>query len=244
MPAEIRLDLGPAMRRARANFSATMTAGNFRFAIAKSMSDLAYRSQAEVRRDLPKTFTVRRKWISQGIRVKAATKSGLWAAIYSLDSGGRRPFMTRQEFGGIKSPESGTHIAVPRKEVFPNKTALIQQIMKPKALLGNLVQMQNAKPGVESFRQSGVRRENKRGRVWVSTSSVFKTLKVTGKRAGTEWILIKKGNKYVPAWLLIDKTKIKKTQFLLIPTVRVVNRETSATIIRNLYEAIKPKVRK
>lgn len=243
MSVEIRLELGPAMRRARQNFGRQMTAGNFRFAVAKTLTDLAKKSQDAVRAGLPGTFQVRRPWIANGIRIKTATPSGLWSAIYSLDSGGRRPFMTRQEFGGIKSPETGTHIAVPRREVFPNKAALIQQTMKPKALLGTLVQMPNAKPGVESFRQSGVNRANRRGRVWVSTSSVYKTLKVTGKRAGTEWILIKKGKKYIPAWLLIDKTKIKKTQFLLIPTVKVVNQHMTSTMIRNLYEAIKPRVK-
>ena len=247
MPAEIKLDLGPAMRRARASFNQKMSASNLRFAIAKSLTDLALKSQSAVRADLPKSFIIRRPWVSQGIRVKTATKSGLWSAVYSVDSGGRRPFMTRQEFGGIKTAETGTHVAVPWKTTFPDRKALIPNVMKPKALLGTVVQTPKAKAGVESHRQSGVRRELKRGgvvrRVWVSTSSAFKTLKVTGRRAGIQWILIKKNNRYVPAWLLIDKTKIKKTQFLLVPTVRVVNRDTSSTIIRNLYAAIKPKVK-
>ena len=247
MPAEIKLDLGPAMRRARAGFNQKMSLSNFRFAIAKSLTDLALKSQSAVRADLPKNFIIRRPWVSQGIRVKTATKSGLWSAVYSVDSGGRRPFMTRQEFGGVKVAETGTHVAVPWKTTFPDRRALIPNVMKPKALLGTVVQTPNAKAGVESHRQSGVRRELKRGgivrRVWVSTSSAFKTLKVTGRREGIQWILIKKNNRYVPAWLLIDKTKIKKTQFLLVPTVRVVNRDTSSTIIRNLYAAIKPKVK-
>jgi hypothetical protein len=246
MGTEVRLDFSREFAVARRNFQQKMTASNFRFAMAKTLTEMAQKSQAAVRADLPRKFIVRRPWIANGIRIKTATKSGLWSAIYSLDSGGRRPFMTRQEFGGIKAPEDGEHIAVPWKSVFPRGSkALIPQNMKPKALLGSAKPVTNEKGTVETHRQSGVRREFKRNgvvrRVWVSVSSSFKTLKVTGKRAGIQWILIKKGNKYVPAWLLIDKTKIKKTQFLLVPTVRTINNNLYGAMTRNMYEAIKPK---
>lgn len=245
MGTEVRLDFSREFAVARRNFQKKMTAGNFRFAMAKTLTEMAQKSQAAVRADLPRKFILRRPWVANGIRIKTATKSGLWAAIYSLDSGGRRPFMTRQEFGGIKSPDGGNHIAVPWKTAFPDKRKLIPDVMKPKALLGDTVQVNNAKAGVTTYRQSGVRRERKVGgkvrRVWVAVSSPFKTLKVTGKRAGIQWILIKKGNKYIPAWLLINKTKIKKTQFLLVPTVRTINNNLYGAMTRNMYEAIKPK---
>lgn len=224
------------------DFRNRMTAGNFRFAVAKSLTNLAQLAQEEVKRQMPHRFIMRRNWISQGVRIKTASKSSLWSAVYSVDSGGRRPFMTRQEYGGIKAPESGQHIAIPMKAVQPNKRALIRGDLKPKALLGTVVQVPNAKRGVTSYRQAGIRKERKlkgqRQRVWVSTSSPFKTLKVQGKRPGQQWILIRQGKKYVPAWLLKPTAKIKQTNFLITPTRGMVMQNISRVLKDNLEKVL------
>lgn len=209
-----------------------MSASNFRFAVAKTLTNLAQEAQVKVRLGMPGTFHVRRNWVVSGIRIKTATKANLEAVIYSLDSGGRgsgdknRTFMGRQETGGIKTPEGGLHsehIAIPLRTVFPNKNALIPNYMKPKALLGN--------PKV-----------NKNGRVLkANLLSAMKPILVKGRVPGTEYILIKQNGKYVPAWLLKTSTKIKPTHFLSGPAEKLVKTRVEAVLKANIIQAMKPR---
>ena len=213
-----------------------MSAKNFRFAVAKTLTNLAQEARDKVKVSLDKKsggpFHVRRNWIVSGIRIKTATKANLEAVIYSLDSGGRgsgdknRTFMGRQETGGIKTPEGGLHsehIAIPLRTVFPNKNALIPNYMKPKALLGN--------PKV-----------NKNGRVLkANLLSAMKPILVKGRVPGTEYILIKQNGKYVPAWLLKTSTKIKPTRFLSGPAEKLVKIRAEAVLKANIIQAMKPR---
>ena len=64
-------------------------------------------AQAEVREQLPRRFTIRRPWLPRGVVVKPSSKRQLWGTITQRD-----PFMSRQEFGGQKTPQ-GKAIAVP-----------------------------------------------------------------------------------------------------------------------------------
>ena len=215
-----------------------MSKKNFKFAVAKTLTQLAQEAQKQVQREMPTKFTIRRPWIVKGIRIRPAARDRLEAYVYSMDSGGRRGFMTRQEFGGIKTPEGGNHIAIPLKAIQPNKRRLIPDVMKPKALLGG-----------------AITRTNKRtGRVSVISSGSFKAIKVTAKKTGNEYIMIKVGTvqgknlggarggryaKYVPAWLLTPRAKIKRTDFLTGPTRKIVKDRTNILLIKNMYEAIR-----
>ena len=201
-----------------------MSAKNMKFAVAKTLTNLAQESQAQVRREMPQKFTLRRKWVVGGIRIKPAARDRLEAVVYSLDSGGRRDFMTRQEFGGIKTAEGGSHVAVPLKAVQPNKSKLIPDVLKPKSLLGTPIQ----------------RTIKRTGRVLVVSASGYKAMKVKGKKAGNEYILIKRGGKYVPAWLLTPRATIKRQMFLTDATRKVVNARASILLRKNAIEALTP----
>lgn len=84
------------------------------FAAATALTKTAQDVQEAVRKEMPRNFTIRRPWVVQGIRVKAATKTRLVAEVYSRD-----PFMALQETGGIKRSigrrvfEWGEYLAVP-----------------------------------------------------------------------------------------------------------------------------------
>lgn len=197
-----------------------MSARNMRFAVAKTLTNLAQEAQAEVRREMPQKMTIRRPWVVNGIRIKTAARDRLEAVVYSLDSGGRRGFMTRQEFGGIKAPESSRHVAIPLKAVKPTAKTIIPQYMKPKSLLMYGPQ------------------KNKTAQRMVSNAAAFK---VKGKKAGQEWILIRKGGKVMPAWLLTPRATIKQTNFLLGPTKRIVNARATALLRQNAIAAMKPR---
>ena len=84
------------------------------FVLAKTLTDLAKEVQLEVRKEIPKRFTLRRKWVVNGIRIQSASKRKLEAVVYSKDL-----FMGKQETGGIKHPGEtkvwrvGNKIAIP-----------------------------------------------------------------------------------------------------------------------------------
>lgn len=215
-------------------FRAAMNAKNMRFAVAKTLTQLAKESQEQTRRDMPRKFIIRRPWVLGGIRISPAARDRLTAVVYSLDSGGRRAFMTKQEFGGIKTPEGGSHLAIPLKAVQPNKRKLIPDIMKPKALLG-----------------SPIIRQNKRtGRLKMVSAGAYKALKVDTKKAGQQVILIKTGTvqgkngkytKYAPAWLLVPRARIQSQKFLTEATQKVVKDRASILLRVNAIEAMKPR---
>jgi len=235
--------------KAAAAVNQKMTASNFKFAVAKSLTDLAQRSQERIRLEMPQRFILRRKWVQQGIRIKTATKSGLWSAVYSVDSGGRRPFMSIQEFGGKKLPMKSKHVAIPLSAAQPNKRVLIRPEMKPKSLLASSVAPPEAR-GVSTYmRQSGSQKTITRGRgankvtrrVKINFANPYKTILVKGKQPGTEVILIRVGKKYKPAWFLKKSANIKQTNFLMKPTRAVVKESAGYLFQRNLLLAIKPK---
>ncbi len=84
------------------------------FAIASALTKTAQDVQAEVRRQMPRRFTVRTPWIAKGVRVKPSTKANLTAIVHDVD-----PFMNVQESGGEKKSirrrvfDYGPYLAVP-----------------------------------------------------------------------------------------------------------------------------------
>ncbi|OXE37502.1 MAG: hypothetical protein CGW95_01240 [Phenylobacterium zucineum] len=232
-------------------FAGKMNAKNIRFATAVSLTKMIQGAQGNIRKTMPKTnrgpFYVRRNWVLSGIRIKTASVSGLKAEVYSLDSGGRRPFMGIQESGGIKVPSVADHLAVPTAWVQPNINALIRNELKPKALLGQAVPDRSQRPTTYVMRQSGYDRTITKGRgtakvtrrVKVNFSSRFKTLLVKGKDAGTEFILIKVGGKYRVAWRLVPRAKIKQTRFVAGPASRFVKQNAEGILMRNFADVLR-----
>lgn len=108
----------------------TITEGRqFRFSVARALTMTARDVQAEVRRNLPARFTLRRqRFIESGILFDRATPSNLTARIFSRDD-----FMGLQEYGGDKHPR-GRMLAVPTRLVKRTPKGLIAKRDRPKAL--------------------------------------------------------------------------------------------------------------
>ncbi len=100
------------------------------FAIAVTLTRTAQAAQREVRDELlEERFTLRNRWVQGGIRIRAARKRHLEAAVFSRDD-----FMTLHETGGVKRPRGGGFVAVPQQAVPRTGRGLIRRRARPRAL--------------------------------------------------------------------------------------------------------------
>lgn len=95
------------------------------FAIALALTTLAVDAQKGVRGNLPRRFTIRRSWVSQGIRTRRATKQRPESSVFTLDE-----FMVLQEEGGEKRPRR-KHLALPAERT----ARVIPRSKRPRAVL-------------------------------------------------------------------------------------------------------------
>lgn len=75
------------------------------YAMARTLTGLAYDSRDKVRNDLASRFIIRNNWVSKGIQVNSASKAD-WP-MQQAAVGTRDDFMVRQEFGGKKEARNG-----------------------------------------------------------------------------------------------------------------------------------------
>ena len=98
------------------------------YASALGLTRIAKRAQTKVKRNIPRRFIMRKKWIQTGIRINPATKQQLWSRVYSRDD-----FMALQETGGIKRPQRRA-LSIP-VGIRKDKQANITKAKRPAALL-------------------------------------------------------------------------------------------------------------
>lgn len=133
MDFAITLELSPAIQRLDA-----LRLKQLPFATALALTRTAEAARAELRAELPKRFTLRNRFVEQGIRIEPATKRKQSAAVFWRAPGGagRRAFadlLARQEVGGRTVPK-GRYTALPRA-VKRSGSGLIPRSQRPRALL-------------------------------------------------------------------------------------------------------------
>ncbi len=79
------------------------------FAVAKTLTNIAQKSQDEVRKNIREKFFIRKKagGFESSIRIKPATKTNLTAEVYTMAA-----FAALQQTGGIKKSKDG-RLAIP-----------------------------------------------------------------------------------------------------------------------------------
>ncbi|MBU6339307.1 MAG: hypothetical protein KGQ36_04955 [Rickettsiales bacterium] len=79
------------------------------FAVAKTLTQIAQQSQAEVRKNIREKFFIRKKsgGFESSIRIKTATKTKLTAEVYTMAA-----FAALQQTGGVKKAKGG-RLAIP-----------------------------------------------------------------------------------------------------------------------------------
>lgn len=104
------------------------------YACARTLTTLAQDAQAEVRRQLPRRFTVRNTFVEKGVRIKAATKANLQSEVFANTEGTfSLDFMLLQEEGGAKRPR-GRSLAIP-VGAKRSKRDIVTQANRPRAAL-------------------------------------------------------------------------------------------------------------
>lgn len=104
------------------------------YACARTLTMLAQDAQAEVRRELPRRFTIRNTFVEKGVKIKPASKSNLQSEVYAQMEGAfSLDFMLLQEEGGTKRPR-GQNLAIP-VDAKRSKRDIVTQANRPKALL-------------------------------------------------------------------------------------------------------------
>lgn len=78
------------------------------FAIAKTLTDLAWESRGAIQDKMPSQFTLRSRWAVSGVRVNKATKQHLEAVVHHLDAK-----MEKQEIGGTVTAQKSRMLALP-----------------------------------------------------------------------------------------------------------------------------------
>lgn len=124
----IKISVSSEIENAIRQLQTISEAQQFRFAVAKALTNTAVEVQKEVRKNMPGRFTLRRQWVVNGILVERATKDSLTATVYSRDK-----FMGLQEVGGPKSPLH-QYLALPTSMVRRTKTDVISKADRPKNL--------------------------------------------------------------------------------------------------------------
>lgn len=100
------------------------------FATALALTMTAVDARDQVREELPRRFTIRRPWVSRGIRTSRATKRRPEAAVWSRDE-----FMIAQETGATRRPR-GRSIALPRG-IRRNVRQVVPRSRRPRRILEN-----------------------------------------------------------------------------------------------------------
>jgi hypothetical protein len=79
------------------------------FAVAKTLTTIAQKSQEEVRKNIREKFFIRKKsgGFESSIRIKPATKTNLTAEVYTMAA-----FAALQQTGGVKKAKDG-RLAIP-----------------------------------------------------------------------------------------------------------------------------------
>lgn len=110
------------------------------FATALALTRTAQHAQREIKRDLPRRFELRSPFVERGVRIEAATKAKLEAAVLWRGPQGSKfgLSLARQETGGSKRPYSraipGGYLALPR-DVKRDGRGIIPRSQRPGALL-------------------------------------------------------------------------------------------------------------
>jgi Family of unknown function (DUF6441)/Bacteriophage HK97-gp10, putative tail-component len=205
----LQISVAAEIQTAIAKLQTLAEAKQFRFSVAKALTQTAVEVQREVKKNMPSRFTLRRQWIVQGIRMEKATKDNLTATVYSKDA-----FMGRQEVGGTKTPKYDQHLAIPMRAVRRYKSGMIN----PADLPANLGQAQfTVKRGGKDAARRG------------AGGSVFKLVS-----NGRTFLCRRKNGKVELLYMLVPRAKVEKRLGLADDAVKVAR----ARFSENLRDAL------
>lgn len=145
----------------------------FPFAFARALTWVASDAQKEVRRDIPRRFITRNKWVVQGVRTEKATKTKFESVVKHID-----PYMTKHEDGDRKRPPQGKHLIAPAA-VKKGKSGIVSKAQRRATLNEqnpNTFKIDEDTPGAKRHHlHFGIYKRNRRGRRPILLWSLFPT---------------------------------------------------------------------
>jgi len=192
------------------------------FATVLALNRTAAEAQTTIKEELPQKFTLRRDWVSQGLRLQVATKGRPVALVFTKDW-----FMEDQETGAERTPTKAPTLFAPTKVVRAGEdlSGEIPADLRPKALM-------------RQIKQGGRPRRGQIGPQMASMPKPF-IAKFSGGRTG---LFIRRGKDRLPIVLLYtlkDAIKIKPRWGFDATTAGVSDKVLRREFIKALDEALK-----
>lgn len=153
MNVKTTLDLNELRRTLRKNERKQIP-----FAIALATTMTGNDTVDELRRELPRRFTIRNNWTAKGIRATRATKSKPYSHVYTRDH-----YMRLHEEGGRKlSTSSDGTVPIPRK-ILKSKAQRMTRAKSGRAIPKLLKQKKTYKAPIGNRGNMGILRRKGRG---------------------------------------------------------------------------------
>ncbi|MCZ8345150.1 MAG: hypothetical protein O9346_01925 [Leptospiraceae bacterium] len=214
------------------------------FAAAKTINDVLYLGQRDIRENLSKDFTLRNKWTQSGIRVEKADKNKLSGIIGSKDS-----YLKKQQEGSTLTPAEGRNIPfgikssktdkIPRA-LFPSKLGLGTD--SPTKVRGKepfIITQGSKKRRSRSVGAKRDRRRRARKKYAGLTFSEVKQSKRENRFTGI-FIRTRKGKSGLKLlYAIVPKVKIDKVDIIDKPFQKVVKANMEQRFEENLLNAIR-----
>ncbi len=183
------------------------------YAMARTLSGLAFDARDKIRADLATQFTIRNSWVSKGIQTVNAQKRD-WPMQQAI-VGTRDEFMARQELGGKKQARGDT-LAVPvdARKVVGSSRGELRPNTWPSKIVGK------GKGGGNKFFVNTIR---------------------TGRNAGLEAVFRRSDDARYPLqviYLMKKSVEVKPRWAFMATTQDVVNRNYAAKLGAELSKAI------
>lgn len=105
------------------------------FAISTAVNDVAKKAQTDIRSHIHEKFIVRRPaWIDRSVKIAPFANKQTLSATISIDPAGGNDVLSKFEEGGTKTSQRGGLVAIPGREVFPDKSKVIPKGKRPRNL--------------------------------------------------------------------------------------------------------------
>lgn len=192
---------------------------------SRAMNDLAWKARNNVRDSLKDNFTLRTRWMKNGIRIKNSNwRTGSPAEVYSLDD-----WTAQHEEGGIKSSVAGHRIAVPITREAGSPHGIRKNIRTILKNTGRPTPLRATNHRIMPLKG----KEGKNSRAWV----LFRERKTKVKSEKTGRMIIKRRPIYL--YVFVDEVRIEPRLHMRETVLKTIRENANAALEAALEKHLK-----